>query len=582
MKNTADLNEICVVEAVSRFASLTPNASAVVCQGAMLAYAELETRASRLAVRLLEAGAGPEVRIGLCLDRSIDLPVAMLAILKANAAFVPLDVRQPLERLARIAEDAQLALILADTHHLALAAAIAPAAARLSLIDSGNRPAGPIKRPATALAKQLAYVMYTSGSTGRPRGVAVERRNLSGFLAAMSRIEKFDGARFAAIAPIAFDISLLEIFLPLALGGTVILFDDHFLDDPPSAALALTLSGASVIQGTPATWRLLLDGGWRPTGQVLLCGGDALPQGLALELLRSDGPLFNLYGPTEATIWSTVARITDDRAIVIGRPLANTRCYVLDKYGLLAPPGAVGELYLSGSGVARGYLGDEGSHQFLANPFDQAGHMMYRTGDLVRWTPQGELEFRGRVDNQLKLRGYRIEAGDVEAALVRHSDIQEAAVTLESAASLDAQLVAYYTSGRSFVRHDLDDHLRQILPAYMIPQRYVRLDRLPINDRGKLDRMALKRRRELDPAFVAPAPQTPTEKAVSQVWEEVMGRSGLHRGSDFFDLGGHSLLALRLASAMSKVFGRTIPVFDLLQAPTIEAISRRIDETALV
>ncbi|KUJ69434.1 hypothetical protein ACZ90_11100 [Streptomyces albus subsp. albus] len=446
-------------------AARAPRAEALRAGGRVLTYGELDRRADLLAGRLKRAGVGREVLVGICLERTPELVVALLAVLKAGGAFVPMDPGFPPDRLAYILRDAGLSVLLTQRPVLDRLGPVAPRVLCLDEPDEesdGLPPAGPGAVPDDAVGPdELAYVIYTSGSTGRPKGVQVPHRALGNFLRAMAERPGItpDDTLLAVTTP-AFDIALLELLLPLATGARVVLADRETATDGERLADALAASGATVMQATPATWRMLLDAGWQGgAGFRALTGGEALPADLAQRLLATGVPVWNMYGPTETTIWSSVARVGPG-PVTLGEPIANTRFHVLDGAGRLVPPGVPGELCIGGSGLARGYLGrpELTAERFVPDPYagapegpllpgDGPGARLYRTGDLVRRRGDGALEYLGRLDHQVKLRGYRIEPGEIESVLERQEAVAQAVVTVREDVPGDQRLVAYVVAG---------------------------------------------------------------------------------------------------------------------------------------
>ncbi|HJX27855.1 MAG TPA: amino acid adenylation domain-containing protein, partial [Thermoanaerobaculia bacterium] len=463
----------------------TPDAPAAIFQETSLTYAELASRASQLAGHLRRLGCGPETRVAVALERCLDMPVALLGVLEAGSAYVPLDPDYPSERLALVLEDAAPRVLITRER---LLSALPPVPGRVLCLDGELTPGGPSgpdgQPPFHDL--QLAYTLYTSGSTGRPKGVEVPHRTLVNFLGSMRRTPGFaPGERLLAVTSLAFDIAALEIFLPLTTGGCVELASREEAADGVLLAARLQASEAGVMQATPATWRMLLDSGWTgDPGLRALCGGEALPRDLAAVLAGRTRELWNLYGPTETTVWSAAARLHPEESgpVSIGRPIAETRIYLLDRTLETVPLGVPGELYIGGAGLARGYLGrpDLTADRFVPDPLATAmeapGGRLYRTGDLARHLPGGRMEVLGRIDHQVKVRGFRIELGEIEATLTRHPGIREAVVVLREG-SLVAYLVA---AGEMPAAGELRDVLRRSLPEPMVPAVFVPLSALPL------------------------------------------------------------------------------------------------------
>jgi amino acid adenylation domain-containing protein len=424
------------------------------------------------------------------------------------------------------------------------------------LASSAGRPAGD--------PGDVAYVIYTSGSTGWPKGVEVPHRAVVNFLTSMAETPGFTaGDVLLAVTTLSFDIAGLELWLPLTVGGRVEVASREEASDGRALAARLAASGVTVLQATPATWRLLLEAGWvNAAGVRLLCGGEALPRELADKLLAGGGTLWNVYGPTETTIWSTVERVTaGPAAITIGRPIGNTQAYVLDGAGQPVPVGVLGELYLGGDGVALGYRNRPAltAEKFVPDPYGgQAGGRLYRTGDVARWLPDGRLHCLGRVDHQVKVRGFRIEPGEIEAALAAQPAVAHAVVTVQPDPSGESRLVAYVVphDGGSVTASDLRRELRRTLPDYMVPSVFISLDALPLTANRKVDRRALP------PVFASTSaserhiePSTPAERAIAEIWQAVLGVDRISADANFFDIGGHSLLAMRVLSRIEDKFG---------------------------
>jgi len=540
-----------------------PERVAVECQGRTLRYRELLGRADSLATRLRGLGVGPGVLVGIYMERSAELLVAVLAVLRAGGAYVPLDPSYPLDRLEYMVQDSGLQVLLSQRE---LSAGAPKGVATLVEVDAESCSGG----GAEALegggdAEDLAYVIYTSGSTGKPKGVAVTHRALVNLLASMRRepgLAREDV--LLSVTTLSFDIAGLELYLPLLVGARVLLATREEASDGARLRDLLAGSGATAMQATPATWRLLLESGWKGDGRLkILCGGEALSRELAEALLSRGSEVWNVYGPTETTIWSSVWRVEPQRPVTIGRPIANTRMYVLDAGRRLQPVGIPGELYIGGDGLARGYWQrpELTAERFVPDPFRPGGRL-YRTGDLARWLPDGCLDCLGRLDHQVKVRGFRIELGEIEAALQSSPGVEAAVVLAPSGLGVERQLVAYLAHGAAAQPNvtELRAHLKRTLPVYMVPSSFVFVDKLPLTPNGKLDRQALAgmdagggRQRE---AFVAP--RTPMEIFIADVWKQVLGVERVGLRDNFFDLGGHSLLAMRTLAPIEKRVGRRI------------------------
>ena len=544
-----------------------------------LTYGELRDQADRLARQLVAAGVGPEQVVGLSVDRSPQMVVAMLAIWKAGGAWLPLDPRLPPARLRTLVADSGLALALVDHDH-------APQwqTPGLQVLDlrTSHYAAAPASQPFPSDdPHRLAYILYTSGSTGRPKGVEITHGALTNLLLAMrDQPGCCPDDAVLAITTFTFDISILELFLPLVCGARLVLAEADAVFDPARLSQLINRHRVTLAQATPATWRMLLQADWRSAHPLkALCGGEALSADLADDLAPRVAELWNVYGPTETTIWSTVARVgsTADTTS-IGRPIHNTRVYILDERRRLVPPGQVGELWIAGHGVARGYRGqpDLTAQRFTDDPFTPTpdGPRMYATGDLAKWQPDGTLTCLGRIDHQVKIRGFRIELGEIETLLRSQPDVAGAVVTL----STDGQqrLVAHVIPQPRTTPEPatLRDALRQQLPDYMVPQAVLLCDAFPLTSSGKIDRRALAAREVAFPAATGRPPQTPLEQSLAQIWAELLGRTEIDCDTSFFDLGGHSLLAVRLFSLIAQKHGRQLPLKVLFEAPTIADLAR--------
>ena len=559
-----------------------PRAIALVFGEEQLSYGELNARANRLAHYLRSMGVGREVKVGVLLERGVQMLVAVLGVIKAGGAYVPLDPSYPEERVVFMLQDSEAGVLLTEER---LLAGMPAGSVRVVCVD----------RDAEAIAQQsgddlktgpvpsdLAYMIYTSGSTGQPKGVQIEHRALSNFLQSMVR-EPGLGQHdvLVAVTTLSFDIAGLELYLPLISGARLVLAGREVTTNGIVLAELLESSEATVVQATPATWRLLRVAGWQGGAQLkILCGGEALPRDLAEQLLGCCGELWNMYGPTETTIWSTAYRVQPGAgAVPIGRPIANTRLYIVDANLQPVPAGVAGELYIGGIGVARGYWKRESlnAERFVADVFSaESGACMYRTGDLVRYLPDGNLEFVGRIDNQVKVRGFRIELGEIEAVLNQQPQVREAVVVVREDVPGDKRLVAYVVveGGGVELIERLREQLRASLPDYMMPSAFVTLEGLPLTPNGKVDRKALpapERESQVSTAYAAPGSEL--EQQLVAVWQEVLGAEKVGVDDNFFDLGGNSLLVTRVHARIKPLFEREVRVVDLFQYPTIRLLA---------
>ncbi|WP_103349446.1 non-ribosomal peptide synthetase [Amycolatopsis sp. CA-128772] len=556
-----------VPAAVARTAAADPERPAIAAEdGSVWTYGQLWQAAVDVAARLRSAGVAPGAAVGICAGRSAATVAALLGCGLAGAAYVPLDPAAPEARLARMAEIAGIAVVLADAES-AGRSTFAP----VLPVDAGPVPGA--EPPPAPSFDGPAYILFTSGSTGEPKGVTVPHSALTAFLAAMTGHEPGLSARsrLVAVTPFTFDIAALELFGPLTRGACVTLAGPATTHDGVALARLLEAADCDVLQGTPATWRLLLDAGWRPwPGFRALCGGEALPADLAAALREHGAELWNLYGPTEATVWSTVARVGDG-PIGIGRPIPGTTLKLATATGAPVPVGAVGEIWLSGAGVALGYAGRPAATAERFVPAD-GGERWYRTGDLARYDHSGRLRHLGRADAQLKIRGHRVEPAEAEAALTAHPGVPAAAVVAR-----EGRLVGYYLpdpgSGEHVDPAGLKTHLSSLLPAYLSPDLLLPVPEFPVTPHGKLDRAALAARPIRRPAADAgPGPRDGLEAVVADICSDVLGRP-LAAGDDFFSAGGHSLDAARAATRLSAALGVEIPVPAVFEHPSPAALA---------
>ena len=566
----------------------SPEATALMYRDEEISYRELNGRANQLATELKSRGVGPDRLVGVCLDRTPDLLVALLAVLKAGGAYVPLDPAYPPDRIDYMLTDSGAGLLIT---HSAIADRLGERPGEVVVIDrdwpqiSRHDTAD---RPPRAHPDHLAYVIYTSGSTGRPKGVMVPHAGLVNFLQAML-IEPGLRAEdtLAAVTTFSFDIAGLEFYLPLLAGGRVVLVARDEAADGDRLAARLRAANATVLQATPSTWQLLLDAGWSaPPGFRALCGGEALPPDLAERMVAAGATVWNLYGPTETTIWSSrhqVETVTAGAPVPLGRPIEQTQLYVVDGTLRRVPQGAAGELGIGGRGVVRGYLCRPGltAERFVPDPFGEPGARMYRTGDLVRLRRHGELEFLGRIDNQVKVRGFRIELGEIESALREHEGVREAAVVAREDRPGDKRLVAHVTpvEGSDGLERALRDRLSTRLPDYMMPAMFMFHDGLPRTPNGKIDRNALPApdgdRPEVATDYVAP--RTPLERQIAEMFARALGVDRVGLRDDFFELGGHSLLAAKLLAGLRQDFHVELQLQSLFFTPTVENIASIVE-----
>ncbi|HZF09879.1 MAG TPA: non-ribosomal peptide synthase/polyketide synthase [Thermoanaerobaculia bacterium] len=579
-------------------AARAPGAPAVAFGGDRLTYGELERRSATLARRLCALGVGPEVPVGLLVERSAAMVVGMLAILRAGGAYVPLDPANPGERLAFMLADAGAKVVLAHGPTAALAAAVTEPTRRLLRLDveeaAEEAVEGGEERLGRSAPENLAYVIYTSGSTGRPKGVAVAHRAVVRLVLVTNYVDLVAEDRIAQAANASFDATTFEVWGALLNGACLVGIDRDALLSPLELAARLRTEEISTLFLTTALFNRLAKEAPQGLAEVrhLLFGGEAVDPRWAREALGEDGPgrLLHVYGPTETTTFATWQRVTEvpagARTVPIGGPLSNARLLVLDPDGGLVPPGGVGELLIGGDGLARGYHGrpDLTAARFLPDPFPPAGvpgGRVYRTGDLVRRLPHGPLEFLGRLDQQVKIRGFRIELGEVEAALVEAPGVSAAAVVVAGREGGDRRLAAYVvpTEGSAPGAGDLQAHLRSRLPDYMVPSSFTALPALPLAATGKVDRTALA---ALEPAAGGSAdagevaPRNAVEDILAAIWEELLGVTRVGPEDDFFALGGHSLLATQMVSRIREVLRVDLPLRRLFEAPVLADLAAAV------
>ena len=597
--------DLCTHEWIEQQASASPDAIAVVAGKERLTYRELSESSNRLSHQLREMGVTRGSLVALCLDRTADLVIAPLAVWKAGAAYLPLDPEFPSDRLAFMLEDSAASVLVTQSRLLSRLPSDVPA---LICLDRDRqwhecedaRPPNSLSSP-----DDIAYVLYTSGSTGRPKGVEIGHRSLVNFLSSMRREPGISASdRLLAVTTFSFDIAGLELYLPLVSGARVVIAPRAALADGNALIGMLKEAGITLMQATPATWRILLECGWRGTpGLKVLCGGEALTASLARQLLATGAEAWNLYGPTETTIWSTLERLSpSSEQISIGRPIGNTQIHLLDAHGHPVPPGVAGELYIGGDGLARGYLRrDELTAERFISSASHKGKRLYRTGDLARRLPGGGLEYKGRIDHQVKVRGYRIEPGEIEAALEKQPGVSQAVVVVREDNVDDPQLTAYLTMADSTVPESdaLRKALLTFLPEYMVPLSFVQLEKFPLSQNRKVNRKALltaeyrpRRTSDFDQAQANPTmfngaasaryvpPCNQLELTMTEIWREVLAVDQVGVWDNFFELGGHSLAAVRLLSRMRAAIDTNLPLRFIFLHPTVAELASHISYDA--
>lgn len=587
------LPQLSIPELFEEQVTRTPQAEAVVCEGLTLRYDELNRRSNRLASLLIAREVGPERIVALSLPRSADMIVGILAVHKAGAAYLPLDPDYPDERIAYMLADAKPACLI-TTQELAgnFAAVIkdkdvivldAPATHQRLEQQAFHNPVD-ADRIRPLLPLHPSYVIYTSGSTGRPKGVLLTFEGLANLLSDMrERLEIGERDRWLSVTTMSFDISVMEVLLPLISGSTLDIVMRDTILDAEALIDRIRETGATIMQATPTLWQSIV--ACRPEKferLKVITGGEALPVGLKLALQDLNCEVNNQYGPTETTIYSTAAKLDHERdKPSIGGPVWNTRLYVLDSSLSPVPPGVTGELYIAGLGLGRGYLGrpDLTAERFVADPFGPPGSRMYRTGDLARWLENGWIDYLGRADHQIKLRGFRIETGEIESVLVAHHQVEQACVIIREDRAGDRRLVAYIVPSPSASNlinmAELRDYAAEKLAEYMVPSVIVELDALPLTPNKKVDRKALPAPDH--PLMVGRMPRTPQEEMLCTIFAEVLGFPRVTIDDDFFALGGHSLLAGRVMVRVREAFGVELSIGSLFEAATVASLVKRLD-----
>ncbi|MFL6532137.1 MAG: amino acid adenylation domain-containing protein, partial [Pseudomonas sp.] len=574
----------CVHDLFLARAQQTPAAIAILCAGQQVTYRQLEQQARAIAARLAALGAGPETCVAICLDRSITMVAALLGTWMAGATYIPLDPGYPHARLLHMLQDSGAQVLLSERPY---AEAFVEEALHIVLLDDAEPEtlSSDIRYPVTAA--NTAYVIYTSGSTGLPKGVQVPHRAVVNFLLSMTEQPGISAQdRLLAVTSISFDISVLELFLPLINGASLVLAEREATTDGQALLKLAIHQNVTFIQATPSTYWLMLEAGWPSTLALkVLCGGEALAPALARKLLQRTDSLWNMYGPTETTIWSAISRVMSETSS-IGRPIANTVLRILDERSRLCATGSPGELHIGGEGVARGYLNraDLTAQKFVPDPYGSgSGERLYRTGDLVKWLPNGEIEFLGRIDHQVKVRGFRIELGEIEAQLISYPNVRQGVVSVREDQPGEQQIVAYLLVGDQYSADpaQLRQHLAQTLPGYMIPHHFVVLEHLPLTPNGKIDRKRLPAPCVTPQSDQRVLPGTAMEQVVAEIWQQVLKREHIGVTDNFFDLGGHSILATQVVSRLRKALKIDLSVRTLFEAPTIAQLAASLSSESV-
>lgn len=580
--------EKCLHQLFEAQVERTPNAIALVFEDQQLTYRQLNARTNQLAHYLQAMGVGPEVLVGICVERSVDMVVGLLGILKAGGAYVPLDPAYPSERLAYMLSDSQLRVLLTQQelraelveHELPVVCLDADWEA-INRESKGNL-------SSAVKSNNLAYIIYTSGSTGKPKGVQIEHLSVVNLLNSVRQQPGLTAEdTLLSVTTLSFDVAVSEIFLPLAVGARLAVVSREVTSDGNQLLEKLNAYSATFLQPTPITWRLLLAAGWQGSNQLkMISTGEALPRELANQLLPKGAELWNLYGPTEITIWATAYKVESGvSSILIGRPLANTQLYILDSDLQPVPIGVPGELHIGGAGLARGYLNrpELTAEKFIPNPFSQEpGSRLYKTGDLVRYLPDGNVECLGRIDHQVKIRGFRIELGEIETLLSQHPALKEAVVMVREDIPGDKRLAAYVVSAQQPLptTSELRRFLKGKLADYMVPSAFVFLEAMPLTPNGKVNRRGLPAPEGLRPELETTyeMPQTEVEQRLAEVWQQMLQveKVGIH--DNFFELGGNSLLMMQIHSKLPTVIGRELSIVEMFQYATIHSLAEYLSQ----
>lgn len=580
---------IYMAEMFEQQAEKRPNAVAIIYEDQTISYGDLNRKSNCLARYLIEKGVGADMPVGICMDRGIDMVVGLLGILKAGGAYMPLDETYPKERLAFMAQDAGVKVAVTKGGAARVLPEFIDEVVELDKdwgeISSRSEDNLDVK----AEANNLAYVIYTSGSTGTPKGVQITQSGITNFLRSMLEAPGLSAEDvLLTVTRLSFDISTMDLMLPLIVGAQVVIVSREDARDGAKLTQILDQSGATMMQATPVTWRMLVEAGWKGSDKLrVISAGEPLLPGLAQDLIDRSAALWDLYGPTEISIYATLHKVEDSNVNVIpvGRPIANTQVYILDERQRLAPIGAVGELHIGGDGLARGYMSssDLTAERFVPDQYGKTtGGRLYKSGDLARYRRDGNIELVGRKDHQVKVRGYRIELGEIEAQIMNEEAIKQAAVAVREEENRGKILVAYVTEKESEEVNEFDllNRLRDKLPEYMIPAAVVKLTEMPISANGKIDRARL-------PVFEWSAgqgakeyaePRNSIETVLAVIWRDVLKVKQVGIYDNFFELGGHSLMGTQVISALRASFEIELPLRTLFEAPTIEQMALKVFE----
>lgn len=557
-------------------AERTPDNIAVVCDKQQLTYRELNNRSNHLARTLREKGVKHDSIVGIMMERSLEMMIAIMGILKSGGAYLPIDPEYPKDRIGYMLEDSKAPVLITQEkykEHFEFKGDIILTEA-LTQSEEGS-----VKPAEASTPKNLAYVIYTSGSTGKPKGVMIEHRAVNNFIKGITDLIEFTPDNtILALTTISFDIFLLETLLPITKGLKVVIAAEKEQRDASLLSEVIKKHRVDMLQVTPSRIQLLLND--KKSAEclkgvrTLMIGGEALPEALFKEIKKvCKGRIYNMYGPTETTVWSTVKEQTEEDRITIGKPIANTRVYIVDQSMLPTPVGVPGELYIGGDGLARGYLNNPEltKEKFIENPFMPAGRI-YRTGDLARWLPDGDIEFLGRIDQQVKIRGYRIELGEIESAINEQEGVVEAVVYVRESSSKNQYLCAYLVLDKTDVQ-SIKNNLKKKLPEYMIPTAYIVIDKIPLTPNGKVDRRALLNIQQPEDIQNKIPPRNFHDNAIADIWKEVLGLEDVYIHDDFFEIGGNSINIIQVAYQIKEILGVEITAADLMAYRTVHELS---------
>jgi amino acid adenylation domain-containing protein len=578
----------------SRQALATPGKIAVQFENESLTYREVESRSNQIARYLQSQGVASGSLVGICVERSAQMLVTLYGILKSGAGYVPLDPAYPDDRLQYMCEHSGLQLVVTESSLTDRVAGFEKPQVAIDSVVHDIAKLDDLPVESKTVASDICYVIYTSGSTGKPKGVQVPHGAVVNFLYSMRQTPGFaEDDSVLAVTTLSFDIAVLELYLPTIFGGKVVILDALKAADGAELSKQLVQHDISLLQATPATWRLMIQAQWEGKSNLkVLCGGEPMPQDLVEPLLSRCGELWNMYGPTETTVWSAAYQITNANApILIGKPIGNTQIYILDANGNEVPVGCEGEVFIGGAGVTIGYRNrdDLTAERFVTNryrsPFANfVNDKLYKTGDLAKYRFDGNIQFLRRNDKQVKVRGYRIELGEIEQNIKSHPAIEQNVVVVREDKPGDARLVAYVIvkSEQTITNTELRDHLRKTVPHYMVPQNFVELESMPQTNNGKIDYNALPEPQtdssESSPSEGGAVPETEAEIYLADLWKEVLSTDDVGLNDTFFDIGGHSLLVMKVIALVHDTTGIKLGPQDFLMS-TLEQMADMIAES---